>query len=64
MRGPYKVLRVLLHRRYELAHLTGSYGQRHKPPQHMVLWRNELTPETCEALFANSGECTQYKDKF
>lgn len=56
MRGPYKVVRVLLHHRYKLELLAGSYGkQTEASAEHMVLWRGEWTPETCSAFF-ESGE--------
>ncbi|XP_063836299.1 uncharacterized protein LOC135085432 [Ostrinia nubilalis] len=52
MRGPYKVLRALAHHRYELELLAGSYGKKTQAAaEHMVLWRGEWTPETCEAFF-------------
>ncbi|KAI5637890.1 hypothetical protein NE865_09405 [Phthorimaea operculella] len=54
MRGPYKVLRVLPHHRYELELLAGSYGKKTQAAaEHMVLWRGEWTPDVCEAFFEN-----------
>lgn len=56
MRGPYKVMRVLPHHRYELELLAGSYGKKTQAAaEHMVLWRGEWTPDACTAFFA-AGE--------
>lgn len=52
MRGPYKVVRVLPHDRYELELISGSYGKRTQAAsQYMIPWRGEWTPETCAAFF-------------
>ncbi|XP_026326330.1 uncharacterized protein LOC113235021 [Hyposmocoma kahamanoa] len=52
MRGPYKVITVLPHDRYELELLSGSYGKRTQAAsEYMVPWRGEWTPEACSAFF-------------
>lgn len=56
MRGPYKVVRALPHHRYELELLAGSYGKKtQSAAEHMVQWRGEWTPDTCEVFFG-TGE--------
>lgn len=56
MRGPYKIVRVLPHHRYELELLAGSYGKKTQTAaEHMVQWRGEWTPAVFEAFF-ESGE--------
>ncbi|KAF9407815.1 hypothetical protein HW555_012292 [Spodoptera exigua] len=56
MRGPYKVVKVLQHNRYELELLAGSYGKKTQAAsEHMVRWRGEWTPDTCSAFFENES---------
>lgn len=60
MRGPYRVIRVLPHDRYELKLLAGSYGKTtYAAAQYMVPWMGEWTPEACSAFF--EGKCRSYE---
>ncbi|XP_026736817.1 uncharacterized protein LOC113500292 isoform X1 [Trichoplusia ni] len=52
MRGPYRVIRVLPHGRYELRLVAGSYGKTtFAAAQYMVPWEGEWTPESCAGFF-------------
>ncbi|KAL0810648.1 hypothetical protein ABMA28_010755 [Loxostege sticticalis] len=52
MRGPYRVMKVLPHGRYELQLLAGSYGKSTQAAaEFMIPWRGEWTPEVCAAYF-------------
>lgn len=52
MRGPYRVIKVLPHGRYDMKLLAGSYGKTTQAAaEFMTLWRGEWTPETCSAFF-------------
>ncbi|XP_047994896.1 uncharacterized protein LOC125233080 [Leguminivora glycinivorella] len=52
MRGPYRVVRVLPHDRYELKLLAASYGKTtYAAAQYMVPWMGEWTPESCSGFF-------------
>ncbi|XP_026328121.1 uncharacterized protein LOC113236322 [Hyposmocoma kahamanoa] len=57
MRGPYRVINVLPHGRYELRLMGGSYGKKSQAAaEHMVAWRGEWTPDTCTSFFEMSNE--------
>ncbi|CAH2094977.1 unnamed protein product [Euphydryas editha] len=52
MRGPYRVVRVLPHGRYELQLLAGSYGKSTQAAaEYMIPWQGEWTPDVCSAMF-------------
>lgn len=55
MRGPYRVMKILPHCRYELQLLAGSYGKlTQAAAEYMMPWHGEWTPDVCSAFF--SGE--------
>ncbi|XP_050354363.1 uncharacterized protein LOC126776115 [Nymphalis io] len=52
MRGPYRVVKILPHGRYELQLLAGSYGKSTQAAaEYIVPWRGEWTPDVCAAFF-------------
>ncbi|RVE40388.1 hypothetical protein evm_014962 [Chilo suppressalis] len=52
MRGPYRVMKLLPHGRYELQLLAGSCGKSTQAAaEFMIPWRGEWTPEVCAAYF-------------
>lgn len=52
MRGPYRVLKVLPHDRYQLRLMAGSFGKTTEAAAtYMTLWRGEWTPDVCSAYF-------------
>lgn len=52
MRGPYRVIKVLPHGRYELQLLAASYGKSTQASaEFMIPWRGEWTPDVCSAFF-------------
>lgn len=52
MRGPYRVIKVLLNGRYELKLLSGAYGKTTQvAAEYMVPWRGKGCPESCAAFF-------------
>lgn len=52
MRGPYRVVKVLPHGRYELHLLAGSYGKSTQAAaEYMIPWQGEWTPDVCSAFF-------------
>lgn len=52
MRGPYRVVKILPHGRYELQLLAGSYGKTTQAAAEFIIpWRGEWTPEVCAAYF-------------
>lgn len=52
MRGPYEVMQVLPHGRYELKLIAGSYGKTTQAAAEFItLWRGEWTPDVCTTFF-------------
>ncbi|XP_045449080.1 uncharacterized protein LOC123657601 [Melitaea cinxia] len=52
MRGPYRVVKILPHGRYELQLLGASHGKTTRAAaEYMTAWHGEWTPESCAAFF-------------
>lgn len=52
MRGPYRVVRVLPHGRYEIKLAAGRYGKSTQAAaEYMIPWQGKCTPAVCSAMF-------------
>lgn len=52
MRGPYRVVKILSHGRYELQLLAGLYGKSTQAAaEYMIPWQGEWTPDVCADFF-------------
>lgn len=64
MRGPYRVMKILPHGRYELKLLAGSYGKlTQAAAEYMIPWRGEWTPEVCAACFEGKSALVRAADR-
>lgn len=54
IRGPYRIIGVLPHNRYELQLVAGSYGKTTQAAaEYMLPWHGEWTPEACATFFSS-----------